>query len=262
MPFGVKVLIKKEYPASKTNTTSQAMKALTFEPYSEALRFLDTATGKIKVSQDYAQLKSETLVMLRKNPSLLPTSTNQVNVLTIPLPTITTFNSPIIQVSDNSTNQDNKMVNPAGPSESSRGYTYVPFYDKAPQDVSSRISTGNIIEGSRRNQNPPERLLLADVLTYSQALSDLTEEHEWRTEMKHEFDSLTTHNTGELIPYPSDGSKVIGGMWILTRKKNEFGDVYCHKAKWWYLVIMKSIYFITMTPGHQLDGMIPSKLCL
>ncbi|MBW0576505.1 hypothetical protein O181_116220 [Austropuccinia psidii MF-1] len=117
MPFGVKVLIKKEYPASKTNTTNQAMKALTFEPYSEALRFLDTATGKIKVSQDYAQVKSETSVMLWKNPSLLPTSKNQVNVLTIPLPTLTTFNSPILQVSDTSTNQDNQMVNPAGPSE-------------------------------------------------------------------------------------------------------------------------------------------------
>ncbi|MBW0548997.1 hypothetical protein O181_088712 [Austropuccinia psidii MF-1] len=50
--------------------------------------------------------------------------------------------------------------------------------------------------------------------------------------MKHEFDSLTTHNTGELIPYPNDGSKVIGGMWILTRKKNEFREVYHHKARW------------------------------
>ncbi|MBW0465599.1 hypothetical protein O181_005314 [Austropuccinia psidii MF-1] len=50
--------------------------------------------------------------------------------------------------------------------------------------------------------------------------------------MNHEFDSLTTHNNGELIPYPNDGSKVIGGVWILTRKKNEFGEFYCHKARW------------------------------
>ncbi|MBW0548998.1 hypothetical protein O181_088713 [Austropuccinia psidii MF-1] len=141
IPFGVKVLIKKEYPASKINPTGQAMKALTFEPYSDALRVLDTATGKIKVSRDYAQLKSETSVILRKNPSLLPTSKNQVNVSTIPLPTLTTSNSPIIQVSDSSTNKDNQMVNPTGLSESSRGYTYVPYYNKAPQDVSSSIST-------------------------------------------------------------------------------------------------------------------------
>ncbi|MBW0467259.1 hypothetical protein O181_006974 [Austropuccinia psidii MF-1] len=232
VPFGVKVLIKKEYPASKINPTGQAMKALTFKPYSDALRVLDTVTGKIKVSWDYAQLKSETLVILRKNPSLLPISKNQVNVPTIPLPTLTMSNSPIIQVSDSSTNKDNQMVNPAGLSESSRGYTYVPYYDKAPQNVSSRISTGNMIEGSQRNRHPPERLLLANVLTYSQELSDPTEEQAWRTAMKHEFDSLTTHNTGELIPYPNDGSKVIGGVWILTRKKNKFGEFYCHKARW------------------------------
>ncbi|MBW0578630.1 hypothetical protein O181_118345 [Austropuccinia psidii MF-1] len=43
------------------------------------------------------------------------------------------------------------------------------------------------------------------------------------------------HNTGELVPYPSDGSKVIGGMWRLTRKRNEFGKVYHCKVRWFVL---------------------------
>ncbi|MBW0500503.1 hypothetical protein O181_040218 [Austropuccinia psidii MF-1] len=40
------------------------------------------------------------------------------------------------------------------------------------------------------------------------------------------------HNTGDLVPYPSNGTKVIGGMWRLVRKRDEFGDVYRYKACW------------------------------
>ncbi|MBW0524632.1 hypothetical protein O181_064347 [Austropuccinia psidii MF-1] len=40
------------------------------------------------------------------------------------------------------------------------------------------------------------------------------------------------HNTGELVPYPKNNEKVIGGMWCLTRKRNEFGEVYRYKARW------------------------------
>ncbi|MBW0461455.1 hypothetical protein O181_001170 [Austropuccinia psidii MF-1] len=40
------------------------------------------------------------------------------------------------------------------------------------------------------------------------------------------------HNTGDLVPYPTDGSKVIGGMWHLARKQNEFGEFYFYKARW------------------------------
>ncbi|MBW0467796.1 hypothetical protein O181_007511 [Austropuccinia psidii MF-1] len=49
--------------------------------------------------------------------------------------------------------------------------------------------------------------------------------------MNLEFDSLMHHNTGKLVPYPSNG-KVIGSMWRLTEKGNEYGDVYRYKARW------------------------------
>ncbi|MBW0536591.1 hypothetical protein O181_076306 [Austropuccinia psidii MF-1] len=41
-----------------------------------------------------------------------------------------------------------------------------------------------------------------------------------------------SHDTGTLVPYPRNGEMVIGGMWCLTRKKNEFGKVYRYKARW------------------------------
>ncbi|MBW0481242.1 hypothetical protein O181_020957 [Austropuccinia psidii MF-1] len=50
--------------------------------------------------------------------------------------------------------------------------------------------------------------------------------------MDTEFDSFMSHNTGTLVPYPKHKEKVIGGMWRLTRKRNEFGEVYRYKARW------------------------------
>ncbi|MBW0478013.1 hypothetical protein O181_017728 [Austropuccinia psidii MF-1] len=49
--------------------------------------------------------------------------------------------------------------------------------------------------------------------------------------MNKEFESLTSKNTGTLVPPPST-DKVIGGMWWLVRKKNEFGEILKYKARW------------------------------
>ncbi|MBW0523789.1 hypothetical protein O181_063504 [Austropuccinia psidii MF-1] len=72
LPFGINIVVKNENPGSKVNPSGQAMKALTFKPYSDTLRVLDVVTGKIRVTCDYSQLKSETTVMLRKDPCVLP----------------------------------------------------------------------------------------------------------------------------------------------------------------------------------------------
>ncbi|MBW0535460.1 hypothetical protein O181_075175 [Austropuccinia psidii MF-1] len=112
--------------------------------------------------------------------------------------------------------------------------------------------------------------MLADVVTYKQAISNPSEEKEWYEAMKQEFESLTSHHTGELVPYPTDGTKVIGGMWRLTRKRNEFGEVYRRKARWvvlgnhqehmvhyydtWALVgrneTFKTLLVLTVTQGY------------
>ncbi|KAI7944946.1 hypothetical protein MJO28_010641 [Puccinia striiformis f. sp. tritici] len=49
--------------------------------------------------------------------------------------------------------------------------------------------------------------------------------------MAKEHHSLMSKNTGSLVPPPGD-DKVIGGMWLLGRKKNEFGEILRFKARW------------------------------
>ncbi|MBW0475779.1 hypothetical protein O181_015494 [Austropuccinia psidii MF-1] len=246
LPFGIKVMVKNKSPISKVHLLGKVMKALTYEPYSDALRVLDTISGKIKITQDFSQLKSNTTVILRKDPSVLPAQVeppqpHMVNLLQLGRSPSkkSSLNEDVLGVQSLSDHQmvDNEPV--SWKETSSEGaksrYTYVPYYDTAPLDVSSGISMQNIIEGERCQRRPPDCFMLANVVTYKQAISNPNKEEEWRSAMKLEYDFLMNHNTGELVPYPSDGAKVIGGMWQLTRKRNEFGHVYRNKA-WWVVL--------------------------
>jgi len=49
--------------------------------------------------------------------------------------------------------------------------------------------------------------------------------------MSQEYNSLIAKYTGELVPPPLN-DKVIGGMWILVKKLNEFNEVSRYKARW------------------------------
>ncbi|MBW0464440.1 hypothetical protein O181_004155 [Austropuccinia psidii MF-1] len=245
LPFGIKIVVKNENPGSKVNPSGQAMKALTFEPYSDALRVLDVVTGKIRVTCDYSQLKSETTVMLRKDPCVLPMQpvkappqTTNLPVLMDSLPQlslpITGHHEVVPQISIENQSPSHEPSPQAVSIQNKKPpkYTYVPYYKTMPCNVSSQVRTHNIIEGTKCRQRPPDCLMLADVVTYKQALPDPLEEEAWKSAMKQEYDSLMNHSTGELVPYPSNGTKVIGAMWQLTCKRNEFGKVYCHKARW------------------------------
>ncbi|MBW0484380.1 hypothetical protein O181_024095, partial [Austropuccinia psidii MF-1] len=109
-------------------------------------------------------------------------------------------------------------------------YNYVPYYDIAPQEVSNEVSQQNILRGEKHNQHPLDQLILPDVVMYKQALTNQGEEKSWKMAMKQEYEPLMNHNTGELVPYPTNMYKLIRGMWRLTQKRNEFGEVYCYKA--------------------------------
>ncbi|MBW0520809.1 hypothetical protein O181_060524 [Austropuccinia psidii MF-1] len=73
--------------------------------------------------------------------------------------------------------------------------------------------------------------LLTDTVPYSKPIGDTQEKEKWHDAMKTKFNSLIQHNTGHLVPYPTDGSKVIGGTWCLSKKRNKFGKVYRYKAR-------------------------------
>ncbi|MBW0522329.1 hypothetical protein O181_062044 [Austropuccinia psidii MF-1] len=108
---------------------------------------------------------------------------------------------------------------------------YIPYYKEPKKHISSSVSTNNIIEGKQIRKNP-DRLFLTDVVTYTQAIKDQIEKDLWKEEMDQELNSLMSHNTGILVPHPKNGEKVIGGMWCLNKKRNEFGEVYRYKARW------------------------------
>ncbi|MBW0514749.1 hypothetical protein O181_054464 [Austropuccinia psidii MF-1] len=242
IPFGIKVVIRNENPASKVNVMGHSMKALTFEPFSDALRVLDPSTGRVRITRDYTQLRPETSVILQKNPSSLPLMINPPQPRVVTLPTLSGQTSsadafgaseqvqsvPLPQAEDHHPSpMPQTQVTVPRPR-----YDYVPYYNTAPLNISSDLDVGNILKGEKRQRHPPDHLMLADVITYKQALTNLEESKAWQLAMKQEYDSLMNHNTCDLVPYPSDGSKVIGGMWRLTRKRNEFGEVYRHKARW------------------------------
>lgn len=71
--------------------------------------------------------------------------------------------------------------------------------------------------------------LCSDKPTYKQAMAS-SDADEWRKAMKAEFQSLQDHDVGKLVPRP-DNHKVIGGMWVLVRKR-ELGVITKYKARW------------------------------
>ncbi|MBW0542894.1 hypothetical protein O181_082609 [Austropuccinia psidii MF-1] len=229
--FGARVNVKNKFPDSKITSGSSPLCALTFEQYSDSMKFLNIDNGRIKISHDYVPSISNKPLKVCKPTQSLPSETVQ---LTLPKPILSNVTLSMDQIevldstSDNAPHPVDIQVQLKAP-DPKKTWKYIPYYKKASKDVSSYISTENIIEGSRRKKN--DETFLMDVIPYSQAIHDPVDQQEWFSAMQKEFDSLMQHNTGELIPYPRN-SKVIGGMWRLTKKKNEYGKVYRHKARW------------------------------
>ncbi|MBW0514826.1 hypothetical protein O181_054541 [Austropuccinia psidii MF-1] len=124
-----------------------------------------------------------------------------------------------------------------------KGYAYVPHYDKAPKDFNAEVSTSNIIPEPCRRQNElgevnldtntmdDEDVLLSEVVCVIKAMTNPDEKDKWKQAMAEEFNSLVSNNMGTLLPAPSN-EKIIGGMWHLTHKSNEFGETTRYKARW------------------------------
>ncbi|MBW0554159.1 hypothetical protein O181_093874, partial [Austropuccinia psidii MF-1] len=191
--FGIKVMVHKKNTESKLSVQGVSLKALTFEDYSDSMRFYDP---------------DKNIVREQRVPS-----------------------TPAELLELESTVEE-RMVTPTVPQrEKLRNYEYVPYYDKAPRDISNKISQENIMNEGRRQKKRSERLMLADVVPYKEAIYDSINSEKWKEAISQEFNSLRSHNTGAVVPYPT-GNKVIGGMWRLTRKQNEYGEVYRYKERW------------------------------
>ncbi|MBW0563788.1 hypothetical protein O181_103503, partial [Austropuccinia psidii MF-1] len=222
IPFGIKTTVHVRKNDSKLDPSGETLKALTYKEYPDGMRFYNDQTKRVSVSRDYIVPNSSYKNKLRQD------------IITLPIPVVKTRIESGINVEaprdEENTMTEHSPILPVAHSKN-KHYAYVPHYDEAQKNISAKISTQNIMKDARKRVNRSDRFMLADVIPFSKAVNDPTESIKWEEEMKVEYESLMNHNTGELVPYPSH-SKVIGGMWRLTKKKNEFGDVYRYKARW------------------------------
>ncbi|MBW0476881.1 hypothetical protein O181_016596 [Austropuccinia psidii MF-1] len=152
IPFGIKVVVRNENHTSKVNVTGRSMRALTFEPFSDALRVFDPSTGKVSITRDFAQLRSETSIILWEDPSSLPLIDNP------PPRQVATL--PVLKAEDHSLSSQLPAT------------TRKPRYNYAPHDILSDLIAQNILKGEKHQRRSPDRLMLADVITYKQAHSN------------------------------------------------------------------------------------------
>ncbi|MBW0464999.1 hypothetical protein O181_004714 [Austropuccinia psidii MF-1] len=234
IPFGMKVIVKTVNNQSKIQDQGESLRALTFEKYSDGLRVLDLNNGRIRISRDYSISANAVTATVRQPENVLPKAVELKIKLKLPNSHLTTQGSSEKEPPCTSITQHQELEESPSRDKNSaidKHFEYVPFYDKPEKNISSNICSKNIVEG-KRNRKQTEKLLLTDVVPYSQAMNNKNEQDQWKEAMDLEFNSLMSHDTGTLVPYPRDGEKVIGGMWCLTRKKNEFGKVYRYKARW------------------------------
>ncbi|MBW0477040.1 hypothetical protein O181_016755 [Austropuccinia psidii MF-1] len=208
IPFGIKVMVHKKNTESKLSVQGGSPKALTFEDHSNSMRFYDPNKNNVRINRDYLMPSPhfETKVRQKIVKLLVPIFKEQ-RVSSIPVESLELENT-IEERTATSTEPQRECL---------RNYEYVRYYDKAPRDISNKISQENIINEGRRQTKHPEQLMLADVVPYNEAVNDSVNSEKWKEAMSQEFNSLMSHNTGILVPYPT-GNKVIGGMWRLTRK--------------------------------------------
>ncbi|MBW0570600.1 hypothetical protein O181_110315, partial [Austropuccinia psidii MF-1] len=256
---------------SKILPPSKPLLYLGPEDYSDAGRFFDPQSHRIVISQDYTptnlkfdyhspdSVKKPTTILPYSPPipntfTTIPLQPSSPNLTSQQQPTLPNLSPPTqeppdvpIEVTEPEEPIEHQptSVSPASPSRipipQKKGYSYVPHFTTAPQNISSSISRDNILTSSRRNKsatggNPPssstdEDLFLNEDVPFKTALQDPIEAPRWKEAMDKEFNSLTSKNTGTLVPSPGT-DKTIGGMWRLVRKRNEFGEVLKYKACW------------------------------
>ncbi|MBW0533283.1 hypothetical protein O181_072998, partial [Austropuccinia psidii MF-1] len=201
IPFGTKVIVKSIKNTSKLEETGESMRALTFEKYSDGLRVLDPKTGCTRINRDYVISSNEVTTGIRQSEDQLPKAVR----LNITLKTFKNKCPPSVSGEHlQNSIEEQQQIEPIPVSinqelVTNRHYQYVPYYKEPEKHISS---------------------------------NDPIEKDKWKEAMDQEFNSLMCHNTGILVPHPKNGEKVIGGMWCLNKKRNEFGEVYRYKARW------------------------------
>jgi hypothetical protein len=110
---------------------------------------------------------------------------------------------------------------------------------RPPNEIRGNVDESNIVSTRRRLvvrlpgglDKQPDVVNLVESVKVNDALASELERPLWLEAMRTEHASQLLHFTGDLVPAPKD-EKIIGGMWVLSRKLNEAGEVIRHKACW------------------------------
>ncbi|MBW0535834.1 hypothetical protein O181_075549 [Austropuccinia psidii MF-1] len=93
--FGARVNVKNKFPDSKITGGSSPLCALTFERYSDLMKFLNIDNGRIKISRDYVPSISDKPLKVRKPTQSLP---SEIVQLTLPKPILSNVTSSMDQI--------------------------------------------------------------------------------------------------------------------------------------------------------------------
>ncbi|MBW0548459.1 hypothetical protein O181_088174 [Austropuccinia psidii MF-1] len=179
LPFGIKVIVKQNTAPSKVDMPRRTMKALTFEQYSDALRVLHPQTGQIKITRDYSVSPNPISPVLQQPENTLPQE-SAVKILlnltiqdeppkqTLPIQESLFENQNPLPVSLSSGGSQRVPI--------IKHYDYVPFYEKPDKNITSNISSDNIIKG-KGSKKLPDQLMLTDTVPYTQAITSVTEKN-------------------------------------------------------------------------------------
>ncbi|KAI7966516.1 hypothetical protein MJO29_002264 [Puccinia striiformis f. sp. tritici] len=112
-----------------------------------------------------------------------------------------------------------------------KGYDYVPYFDKAPKDVSSVIDQSNVISGSRRHRAlvlVGEPSSLKDPKHYGEILGRV-DENEWLMAVEVELGNMHRHEVWVVSP-KTPGARELDTVWIFKRKFDADGALLKFKA--------------------------------
>ncbi|MBW0461124.1 hypothetical protein O181_000839 [Austropuccinia psidii MF-1] len=195
IPFGMKVIVKSVNNQSKIHNRGESLRALTFGKYSDGLRVLDLKNGQIRISRDYSISSNIATAVVRQPESILPKAVKVT--FKLPKPNSSTQESSTREPSSaiSTLNQDHtESSSKEKESLVSKHYKYVPLYGKPENNISSNISSENIVEG-KQSRKQPEKLLLTNVVPYAEGMKIKHEQDQWKDAMDLEFNSLMSHDT-------------------------------------------------------------------
>ncbi|MBW0532568.1 hypothetical protein O181_072283 [Austropuccinia psidii MF-1] len=218
-PLAIKFTAKVINPSSNIEPRGEIFQEFTFEKYSDGLQLLNLEIGKIRVSHDFIPTVFNPTLSINQLQKVLPTLSSLT--VRLQIPTLKVKQSVIEQKENpkvthsrgNVPSIDSTQI--ISSTQQSKHYDYVPYYKEAPKNTSIPIIQDNVVSG-RRNTCDSNHLMLSDLVHYTQAISYPMEQTKWKKAMDTAFNSLIAHSTCELVLYPENPDKVIGGMWRLT----------------------------------------------